>query len=302
MKAKKLIALVAVLALCLCLSACGPRVAEPDDGSTATTTRTTAAAREEDAVTAYPDEVAGFQTEKPEKGEQIAILHTDKGDMYVRLFPEGAPEAVANFVALAQKGYYNGVTFHYVKQGDIVQTGDPTGTGTGGESASGELFQDEFDAKLLNLYGSLAMASADVDSNGSQFYINQKNVEGFGAREYYSPEYRETAAKELYNSALEQMTAEELEDKYGISDYTDFITDPYVYDWIPDEVWDAYETHGGNVRLDGAFRRSGGHTVFGQVFEGLDVLEEIANAVTDSNLKPLVDICIKSVEITTYQG
>lgn len=300
MKAKKLIILVAVLALCL--SACGAGVAEPNDGSATTTTRTTAAAREEDAVTAYADEVAGFQMEKPEKGEQIAILHTDKGNMYVRLFPEGAPEAVANFIALAQKGYYDGVTFHYVKQGDIVQTGDPTGTGARGESASGERFRDEFDTKLLNLYGSLAMASGDVDSNGSQFYINQKDVEGFGGREYYSPEYREAAAKDLYNSALEQITAEELKENYGISDYTDFITDPYVYDWIPDEVWEAYETYGGNIRLDGAFRRSGGHTVFGQVFEGLDVLEEIANAVTDSNCKPLVDICIKSVEITTYQG
>ncbi len=302
MKAKKLRALVAVLILCLCLSACGLRVAEPDGGSTTTTTRTTAAAREEDAVTAYPDEVAGFQTEKPEKGEQIAILHTDKGDIYVRLFPEAAPKAVSNFIALAEEGYYNGLTFHYVHQNFIIQSGDPTATGTGGESATGEPFEDEFDTKLLNLYGALAMASDGEDDNGSQFYINQKNADAFGARETYTPEYRESTAKAMYESALEQLTAEELADKYGIAGWEDFITETYVYDWIPEEVWEAYLKNGGNLHLDGAFRRSGGHTVFGQVFEGMDVVEEIANAVTDSNYKPLVDICIKSVEITTYQG
>ncbi|MBR2407010.1 MAG: peptidylprolyl isomerase [Clostridia bacterium] len=302
MKATKLMAALAVLALLVCLPACAA------GGATGTTStapnRTTAPPRtdEETADTAYPDKTAGFQMEAPQKGEQIAVLHTDCGDLYVRLFPEAAPLAVNNFIALAQKGYYNGVTFHYIKQGDIVQTGDPTGTGEGGESATGEPFADEFDTKLLNLYGSLAMASADVDSNGSQFYINQKNAEGFGKREYYTPEYREAAAKDLYNSALEQVSAEELKEKYGISDYKDFITDPYVYDWIPDEVWTAYEKHGGNVRLDGAFRREGGHTVFGQIFQGLDVLEDIANTVVDSNHKPVVKVCIKSIEITTYQG
>ena len=297
MKAKRLLAWLTAAALCLCFTAC----AEGEGDTTPTTTRPTVA-RDEEANTVYPDKVAGFQTEAPQKGETMAILHTDEGDLYVRLFPEAAPLAVDNFITLATKGYYDGVIFHRIKKGDTIQTGDPTGTGNGGASATGQPFADEFDAKLLNLYGSLAMASDKEDNNGSQFYINQKNVQGFGAREYYSPEYREAAAKDLYNSALEQMSAEDLEKKYGVKSWQDFITDPYVYDWIPDEVWDAYEKHGGNVRLDGAFRREGGHTVFGQIFKGQDVLEEIANAVTNSAGKPVVDIRIKSVEITTYKG
>ena len=305
MSARRVTAVVAALALCLCLAACGPRVTEQTDGTTATTINpTTAAPRDEGTSTVYPNEKAGFQLEKPNKGEQIAILHTDEGDMYVRLFPEAAPKAVSNFVTLAQQGYYNGLTFHYVRQGFILQTGDPTATGTGGKSATGEPFEDEFDSKLLNLYGSLAMASKEPDSNGSQFYINQKDAEGFGERENYTPEYREQAAKDLYEAALEQteLTEQEFADKYGIKTWADFIEETYVYDWVPEEVWDIYEKHGGNLHLDGSFRRSGGHTVFGQIFEGLDIMEDIANAVTNSDYKPLVDIHIKSVEITTYKG
>lgn len=305
MSVRRVMAVIAALALCLCLAACGARVIEPTDGTTTTTgNRTTVAPRDEGASTVYPNEKAGFQLEKPNKGEQIAILHTDEGDMYVRLFPEAAPKAVSNFIALAQKGYYNGLTFHYVRQGFILQSGDPTATGTGGASATGEPFEDEFDSKLLNLYGSLAMASKAPDSNGSQFYINQKNADAFGAREAYTPEYREAAAKDMYKSALEQtkLTEEEFAEKYGIKTWQDFIEETYVYDWVPEEVWDAYLKNGGNLHLDGAFRRSGGHTVFGQIFEGLDVMEDIANAVTNSDYKPLVDIHIKSVEITNYKG
>lgn len=300
---RRLAALLLAVCLCLGLTACG----EGDTTATTTvptTNRTTVALREEGAETAYPNEKAGFQTEAPKKGEQIAVLHTDAGDLYVRLFPEAAPKAVSNFVELANKGYYNGVIFHTVKQYDYVQTGDPSGTGTGGASADGTPFADEFDTKLLNLYGAVSMASAEPNQNGSQFIINQKNAEAFGKRDYYTPEYREKMAQDMYKSALEQteLSAEEFGKQYGITKWQDFITDKYVYDWIPAEVWDAYEKYGGNVRLDGAFRREGGNTVFGQVFKGLDVLEEIANTVTDSKYRPVVKLCIKTVEITTYNG
>ena len=269
-----------------------------------TSNRTTVAARDDGAETAYPNEKAGFQTEAPKKGEQSAILHTDRGDLYVRLFPEAAPKAVSNFVTLAQQGYYNNMIFHTVKQYDYMQTGDPSGSGTGGQSADGVPFEDEFDTKLLNLYGAVSMASKVPDQNGSQFIINQKNVEAFGKREYYTPEYREQMAQDMYKSALEQtgLSEKEFGEKYGITKWQDFITDKYVYDWIPDEVWDAYEKYGGNVRLDGAFRREGGNTVFGQVFKGLEVLEDIANTVTDSQYRPVVNVVISKVEITTYNG
>lgn len=322
---KRLTAWLLIAALLGCLTACGEKsttsATTAGSGTTTTSqtgmtfgtgfttysgTRPTVALpeRDENAETAYPDKAVGFQMELPAVGEQIAIVHTSEGDMYIRLFPEAAPKAVSNFIALAQSGYYNGLTFHYVKQHFIVQSGDPTGTGGGGASATGEPFKDEFDTKLLNLYGAVAMASDKEDSNGSQFYINQKSAEYFGSRDTYTPEYREQAAKAMYESALEQtqLTPEEFAKQYGIAKWEDFITETYVYDWIPEEVWDVYLKHGGNLHLDGAFRRSGGHTVFGQVFKGLETLEAIAGAVVNSDMKPLVDITITSVEITTYQG
>jgi cyclophilin family peptidyl-prolyl cis-trans isomerase len=75
-----------------------------------------------------------------------------------------------------------------------------------------------------------------------------------------------------------------------------------VYDAIPDEVWDLYEQHGGNLHLDGAWRRTGGHTVFGHVFEGMDVVDAIAAVETDSSNKPADDVTITTIEIVEYQG
>ena len=75
-----------------------------------------------------------------------------------------------------------------------------------------------------------------------------------------------------------------------------------VASMVPDEVWTLYEQNGGNIHLDGAWRSSGGHTVFGQVFEGMDVVDAIAKVETDDNNKPLEDVVINSIEITEYAG
>ena len=82
-----------------------------------------------------------MQLEKPEEGEEIAVLETNMGTIKIRLFPEEAPKTVQNFKELIQKGYYNGITFHRVIEGFMIQGGDPTATGTGGESAFGEDFE-----------------------------------------------------------------------------------------------------------------------------------------------------------------
>ena len=79
-------------------------------------------------------EPVGFQFELPAKGEEIAVLHTEKGDIRLRLFPDKAPNAVNNFKALIKVGYYDGITFHRVIDDFMIQGGDPTGTGSGGKS------------------------------------------------------------------------------------------------------------------------------------------------------------------------
>ncbi|MGX6979960.1 peptidylprolyl isomerase [Vagococcus elongatus] len=103
----------------------------------------------------------------------VALIKTNKGDVKVKLFEEQAPKTVHNFVELAKKGYYDGVVFHRIIKDFMIQGGDPTGTGMGGESIYGNAFEDEFSRELFNLRGALSMANAGPNTNGSQFFIVQ---------------------------------------------------------------------------------------------------------------------------------
>lgn len=103
-------------------------------------------------------------------GTKVTIK-TNKGDIKIQLFDELVPKTVKNFIELAEKGYYNGVIFHRVIPDFMIQGGDPTGTGMGGESIYGKEFEDEFSNELFNLDGALSMANAGPNTNGSQFFI-----------------------------------------------------------------------------------------------------------------------------------
>jgi peptidyl-prolyl cis-trans isomerase B (cyclophilin B) len=96
-----------------------------------------------------------------------AAMQTNQGTIELELFDEAAPKTVENFRKLAQDGFYNGVIFHRVIPDFMIQTGDPTGTGTGGP---GYQFEDEFNDHRVER-GALAMANAGPDTNGSQFFI-----------------------------------------------------------------------------------------------------------------------------------
>ncbi|MDI6858197.1 MAG: peptidylprolyl isomerase [Dehalococcoidia bacterium] len=96
-----------------------------------------------------------------------AVIKTEKGDITVELFPDVAPVTVNNFVFLACKGFYDGVTFHRVLPGFVAQTGDPTGTGGGGP---GYVIQDEISSRGFEK-GTLGMANRGPNTNGSQFFI-----------------------------------------------------------------------------------------------------------------------------------
>lgn len=195
------------------------------------------------------------QLEAPKQGEEIAVFKTSMGDIKVRLFPEAAPKTVENFKTHAKNGYYNGLIFHRVIHDFMIQGGDPTGSGMGGESIWGESFPDEFSPEFHNLRGALSMANAGPNTNGSQFFIVQ--------------------AKTVSDDMLEQLEAasEEL---------------------FPTECVRAYEAEGGTPWLDYK------HTVFGQVFEGMDVVDAIAGVKVDFfQNKPLTDVVMESVEITT---
>lgn len=102
-----------------------------------------------------------------------ALIKTNMGDMEFVLFPETAPKAVESFTTHAKNGYYNGIIFHRVIKDFMIQGGDPTGTGCGGESAFGNSFEDEFAIDARNYYGALSMANSGPNTNGSQFFIVQ---------------------------------------------------------------------------------------------------------------------------------
>ncbi len=100
------------------------------------------------------------------------ILETNRGTIELLLYPDRAPRTVENFLALVEKGYYDGIIFHRVIPGFMIQGGDPTGTGRGGSSIWGKPFADEFHPGLrFDRPGLLAMANSGPDSNGSQFFI-----------------------------------------------------------------------------------------------------------------------------------
>ena len=105
-------------------------------------------------------------------GEKRVVIETMQGEFSVRLMPHIAPKACENFLGLVQNGYYNGVTFHRIIKEFMIQGGDPTGTGSGGESIWGTPFADEVRSEVrFDRPGLLAMANAGPNTNGSQFFI-----------------------------------------------------------------------------------------------------------------------------------
>ena len=299
---KILTLLMTFILLCGCLTACGEKEPADNTGNGGTVGQPP---KQEYLKDAYADKAYGFQLEAPEEGETVAIMHTSMGDIYIRLFPEAAPKAVENFTTHAKNGYYNGLTFHRVIKDFMIQGGDPKGDGTGGDNIWGTKgFDDEFNKKLMNLRGSLAMANSGPCTNGSQFFINQGGPSGKSASQL------KQACVES-NANIKQQVA----DAYTqyVSYYGESFTAMYptmesflwenlspVADLVPDEVWELYAQHGGNMHLDGAWRYVGGHTVFGQVYQGMDVVDAIAGVKTGTNDKPETSVIVETVEIITY--
>lgn len=112
------------------------------------------------------------EKQKMKDKQTVAVIQTNMGTIEIELFANKTPKTVENFVGLANKGYYNGVIFHRVIDKFMIQGGDPTGTGRGGESLWGGKFEDEIVADLKHEgEGILSMANAGPNTNGSQFFI-----------------------------------------------------------------------------------------------------------------------------------
>ncbi|MHC4202366.1 MAG: peptidylprolyl isomerase [Planctomycetota bacterium] len=101
----------------------------------------------------------------------VVTIKTAKGDMTIELFEDDAPNTVANFISLIEKGFYDGLMFHRVIPNFMIQGGDPTGTGRGGP---GYRFADEISTRKHSGPGVLSMANAGPNTNGSQFFITHR--------------------------------------------------------------------------------------------------------------------------------
>lgn len=223
----------------------------------------------------------GFQLEPPQEGEEIAVITLKSGEEFkLRFFPDEATKAVYNFKMHALNGYFDGLTFHRIIQNFMIQGGDPSGDGSGGESIWKEDFADEFSAKLLNLDGAVSMANRGPGTNGSQFFINntQSPVKDWS-------NYEE--GFKVYKQSPESFLA-------SYSTWPDM-------DKMNQDIRKLYEENGGNPNLDGYYSVSQrGHTVFAQVFEGMEDVTKISQVETNENDKPLTDVVIEKVEIVIY--
>lgn len=304
--------LAAAVALCSFMTGCGDTEASSDASSTASESTSSkedvSSSSSSNSSRPYTVEElglgvktlddkehkVGYQLETPDVGEEVAVMHTNMGDITMRFFPEAAPNAVENFTTHAKDGYYDNLTFHRVINDFMIQGGDPLGNGTGGESITGKPFEDEFSNKLFNIRGSVAMANSGANTNGSQFFINQNSA--------YSADDLSMQWESMYQnlcSAKDQGTLEGMLPMWTQQYYTAF----YDTDLVSQEIIDLYNANGGNAFLDGAFNvAQRGHTVFAQVIKGMDVVDKIAAVKTDDvTNKPLEDVIIESIEIVPYK-
>jgi cyclophilin family peptidyl-prolyl cis-trans isomerase len=112
---------------------------------------------------------------------KVVVMDTTKGRITIELYDQDAPKTVENFVCLVAKGYYDGINFHRIAQNFVIQAGDPTGTGGGGESIYGKEFEDELNPNTASyktgyVKGVLAMANRGANTNTSQFFITLNDV------------------------------------------------------------------------------------------------------------------------------
>ena len=286
---KKLLLMMGLVCLGVFVACAGPAGATGSPGSSAEA-EPEADANPEEAQEERPQIVLEdapdfdlMQFRPPESGDTIAILHTNMGDVTLRFFPEEAPKAYENFVTHARDGYYDGVIFHRVIENFMIQGGDPEGTGMGGESIWGEGFGPEFSMYLRHFRGALAMAqSAMPNSIGSQFYIVHNHE--------LAPD-----ARMMLEALLEQH-----DELVGELDGAEVFT----RDFFTSDMMEAYFSYGGVPHLDipmGIWTGNVGHTVFGQVIAGMDVVDAIATVETvPGQDRPAEDVIIESITVTEF--
>lgn len=251
-----------------------------------------------------PREIDNFEGNmpdvQPKSGDPVATIEIEGfGTIKAVLFPEAAPIGVENFEKLCAKGFYKGLTIHRVVDQFMFQGGSTNGDGTGGDAAvNGGSFGIETAQNARHYYGALCYANAQ-GSNSTQFYIvNNKEEQDLNMFNYQA--YRDIVAEGTgyLNGAI-------AEGNIAAANYYLFQTQYYqnTIDWFEnatDEIKSLYKQRGGTPSLDGNY------TVFGQVYEGFDVIDAISKVEVKDNghgevSKPVQDIIIKNIIVTEYK-
>lgn len=167
MKTKKLIAAASLAAAVLLFAACNP-----SNKTASSSASSSSSSKTEESVDLNALDLPQLDTTVA-ADEDLVEMVTTMGSIEIKLFPKQAPKTVENFMTHAKDGYYNGLAFHRVINDFMIQGGDPSGDGTGGNSIWNKPFEDEFSNQLYNIRGALSMANAGANTNGSQFFIVQ---------------------------------------------------------------------------------------------------------------------------------
>ncbi|WP_313153849.1 peptidylprolyl isomerase [Lacrimispora sp.] len=233
-----------------------------------------------------------------------AILHTTAGDVTILLYPEQAPKAVENFIGLAKEGYYDGSLFYYAKREELTQGGKPGDPEAEERSLWGDPFEDEVDNGLYHFKGAVAMAGDGGNtrnSNLSQFYLLVREEKPEDDRiipaNCYMNDLMNMRLKELDELSQEKELSKEEIQKF--EDDLNVEIQAIATDGIPSEYEAKYAPVGARYsQVGGAWGLDYGHTVFGQIVEGLNVAEAITQVkVSAEERKPKKDVVIESVEI-----
>lgn len=228
---KKVLSLILIVSLCFCLVSCGKKKEE--------------GGKEQEV---YPVS----QLNGPKKGDTIVTIVTDMGTIRAVIFDDLVPDTARNFIGLAESGYYDGMIIHKVIKDFVMQFGDKTLKGDGGDSFAGPGVAPHFRDDLHSYTGSLGMVAYPDGLEYSQFFI----IAGSTVSDEYIAEMQKAGYKQ--------------------------------------EVIDAFKKVGGQPGFDYVY------TVFGQVYEGLDIVTAIASQEADKYNRPKKDMIVKTVSISSY--
>ena len=274
-------------------------------GALAFTVMLTGCGKKYDVSRYKPAEIENFDGNvkdiTPKSGDLIATFEIeDYGTIKAVLFPEAAPVGVENFRKLCDAGYYEGLKIHRVIAGFMFQGGSLNGNGSGGEAmVNGGKFSIETAQNARHFYGALCYANAGPENNSTQFYIvNGKTPQDLST-------FNAKANQDAIDEAIDELN--EIADKYDAEvveaylkqlqssqNTVNFLGSP------TEEVMARYLEKGGAPSLDGNY------TVFGQVYEGFDVIDAISAAEVENNgakeiSKPVKDIIIKNVSVSIFE-